>query len=53
MHKNKDFGIVSLYSSDWEVINDNFSSGSGVLSVLQFFCQVREDSSSSTGGARS
>lgn len=51
MHKNKDFGIVSLYSSDWEVIN--FSSGSGVLSVLQFFCQVREDSSSSTGGARS
>lgn len=26
MHKNKDFGIVSLYSSDWEIIIDKPSS---------------------------
>lgn len=49
MHKNKDFGIVSLYSSDWEAINENFSSGSRVLSVLQFLCQVREVSSCQQG----
>lgn len=35
MHKNKDFGIVSLYSSDREVFNENFSKRCRVLSVLQ------------------
>lgn len=28
MHKNKDFGIVSLYSYNWEVNDENFSCGS-------------------------
>lgn len=35
MHKNKDFGIISLCSFVWEIISDNFSSGRGVLSVQQ------------------
>lgn len=54
MHKNKDFGIVSLHSSDWKVIHENFSSGSRVLSVLQFLHQVREASCFQQGalGAR-
>lgn len=40
MHKNKDFGIISFHSSDFEVIHKNISYvRSQVLSVLQSLSQ--------------